>query len=162
VSGWNYVCYTGASRPIQDAFAEVRVDLLAVYRLRPDQGYDKWFAGRPELSTLLTLEPYQSLFVLMANSRSWVQDAAASPPASSNLVLGWNSVCHTGQTKAVETATTPIAGQFGAIYSLGPGQVWSRFLPGRPELSTLTELRRFASVLILVTAAEGVEWLFGP
>jgi hypothetical protein len=162
VSGWNHICYAGASQSTQDAFSEVGSDVLAVYRLRPDQGYDKWFPSRPDLSTLLALEPYQSLFVLMANSRSWMQDAAASPPASASLVLGWNNACYAGQTKGVEAATADIGGQFAAIYYLRPEQAWSRFLPGRPDLSNLAELRPFTSVLILVTATDGVEWLFDP
>jgi hypothetical protein len=105
---------------------------------------------------------YESLLLLMSSSRSWSQNAAASPPASRDLVPGWNSVCYLGQTKEVEAATASIAGKFSVIYVLAPDQSWKRFVPGRPQISNLASLQQLSSVLTLVTQAEGAQWVFDP
>jgi len=162
VAGWNYACYIGAAQPIQQALASISDGLLAVYRLRPHQGYDKWFPHRPDVSTMTSVGSYESLLLLMSSSSSWSQNAAASPPASHDLAPGWNSVCYLGQTKEVEAATASIAGKFSVIYVLAPDQSWKRFVPGRPQISNLASLQQFSSVLTLVTQAEGAQWVFDP
>jgi len=162
VTGWNHVCYVGPSQATQDALADIGDAVLAIYRLRPDQGYDKWFPGRPDISTMTSVGSYESLLLLMSSNRSWSQNAAASPPASRDLTQGWDSVCYLGQTKEVEAATASIAGKFSIIYALAPEQSWKRFVPARPEISNLASLQRFSSVLILLTQAEGAQWVFDP
>ena len=162
VTGWNHVCYVGPSQATQDALADIGDAVLAVYRLRPDQGYDKWFPGRPDISTMTSVGSYESLLLLMSSNRSWSQNAAASPPASRDLTQGWDSVCYLGQTKEVEAATASIAGKFSIIYALAPEQSWKRFVPARPEIGNLASLQRFSSVLILLTQAEGAQWVFDP
>jgi len=162
VAGWNHVCYLGPAQPIDQALADISQDVIAAYRLRPDQGYDKWFPDRPELGPVMDLSPYEALFILMAKDATWLQQPEGSVPTSMALVQGWNSVCYTGQTKAADAATAAIAGRFAIIYALAPDQPWKRFLPGQPEISTLVELVRFSALLVLVTDDAGANWAFDP
>lgn len=161
VAGWNHVCYVGPSQDIQDALADISQDVLAAYRFRA-QGSDKWLPGRPDISTITTLSPYEPLFLLLASGVAWPQQPSGSPPAVAPLVQGWNSVCYAGQTKDVESATQGIGGQFAVLYVFAPNQGWQRFVPGRPDVSDPMQLSRFASVLVLVTEAGGTQWAFDP
>jgi hypothetical protein len=157
---WRHSCYGGASQPSEDALGEVSSDIVAVYRLRPDQGYDRWFPGRPDVSTMTVLNPYDTLFILMASDTAWPQQPPGESRTSVDLVFGWNSICYTGQPKDAERATEGIAGQFAIAYTLAPGQAWKRFVPGRPDVSNLNELDSFTPVLILVTEGAGAMWVF--
>jgi hypothetical protein len=161
VAGWNHVCYVGPNEDIEDALGDIGQDVLAAYRLRAE-GYDKWFPGQPDVSTIATLSPYEPLFLLLASSAAWPQQPSGSPPAVTPLAQGWNSVCYAGEPKDVESATQGIGGQFAVLYVLAPGQGWQRFVPGRPDLSDPIQLSRFASVLILVTEPGGTQWAFDP
>lgn len=162
VAGWNHVCYLGPTQDIQGALADIVEKVQAVYSLRPGQGYDKWFPGRAEISTISTLDPYQSLLLLLSDDASWPQQPSGPEPSSADLEQGWNSVCYAGETTDLSTVTQSIDGQFGVVYALGSSQGWQRFVPGRADISNLTQLTRFASVLILVTQQGGTEWSFGP
>jgi len=159
---WTYSCYLGASQPTEDALATISGDVLAAYRLRPDQGYDRWFPARPTVNTMTEFNPYDALFLLVATGATWPQQPSGAPPSDANLVFGWNSVCYTGQTKEPESATQGIDGDFAILYTLAPGQAWQRFVPGRPEASTLTQLDSVTPVLILATEEGGALWVFDP
>jgi hypothetical protein len=159
-AGWNDSCYVGADQPIEDALAGVLDRVLAVYQMRSDQGFDRWFAGKPHVSTITSLSAYDQLFLLMSQSATWVHEPSGTPPTSVALASGWNSVCYTGATKDIEAAVAGIAGQFGVIYTLTPDQTWRRFVPGRPDVSNLSRLDRFTAVLILVTEEGGGTWAF--
>jgi len=161
-AGWKHACYVGADLPIPQALADLGASVLAVYRLRPDQGYDRWFPNRPDISTITTVSPYEALFILTANDAAWPQEPGAAPPTGLDLAQGWNSACYSGQTKDVQTATASIAGQYPILYLLAPGEGWKRFIPARPEISNLAELQRFAAVLMLVSQPEGAHWVFDP
>jgi len=162
VAGWNHVCYLGPDQPIEDALVAFGESVVAVYRLESAGGYARWFPGRPDLSNISTVTPFQPLFILMASSAPWQQQPDGTPPTSIQLAQGWNSVCYSGQTKGTEEATAGIAGQVGVLYWLAPEQAWRRFVPGRPEISDLPELQQFAATLVLATQPEGVEWVFDP
>ena len=159
---WTYSCHLGASQPTEDALAAISGDVLAAYRPRPDQGYDRWFPGKPDLSTMTVLNPYDALFLLVAGDAAWPQEPWGEPRTSVDLVFGWNSVCYSGQTKDAATATEGIGGQFAIAYTLAPGQPWTRFVPGRPDVSNLSQLESFTPVLILVTEEGGALWVFDP
>jgi hypothetical protein len=114
------------------------------------------------VSTLTVLNPYDALFLLVAGDAAWPQEPWGESPTSANLVFGWNSVCYTGQTKDTETATEDIASQLAIVYTAAPGQAWKRFVPGKPDVSTLNQLDSFTPVLILVTEEAGALWMFEP
>jgi hypothetical protein len=159
-SGWNDSCYVGAAQPIEDALADVADRVLAVYRMRSDQGFDRWFPARPDASTMTTVNPYDQLFILMAQSGVWTHQPLGTPPASVPLAAGWNSVCYMGTSKTTAAATAGISDQIGAMYNLTQDQSWRRFIPGRPEVSNLSQLYPSISVLVLVTDLGGAQWVF--
>jgi hypothetical protein len=130
--------------------------------LRPDQVFDRWFAGRPEFSTITALNPYDPLFILMGSDATWQQEVSGSPLTSASLGPGWNNVCYAGRTDDVEMATADISSQVAVIYVLGAGQAWGRFVPDRPDISDLTQLEQFSCPLVLVTDPNGVTWAFSP
>jgi Tol biopolymer transport system component/pimeloyl-ACP methyl ester carboxylesterase len=162
MAGWNQACYLGAEQPIDQALAGIAGDLLGVYRLNSSQTFARWFPGRLDVSTITSVAPYQPLFVLMANAASWAQSPAEPPPTSAGLVQGWNNVCYAGETKSADDATVGMAGSFSILYRLGSDQTWGRFVPARPELSSITELNTYDSVLMLVTHVGGAQWIFNP
>jgi hypothetical protein len=159
---WRYSCYVGTSQLAEDAFAGATGDVLAVYRLTPDQRFDGWFPGRPELSNITMLNPYDALFVLMASDATWPQEPSSESRDSVELVFGWNSVCYTGATKEAEAATAGIDGQFAVAYTLAPDRTWRLFIPGKPDASTLTQLEPSTPVLILTTEKISIVWVFDP
>ncbi len=160
VGGWNSSCHVGPEEPIEDALADVLDHVLAVYRMSSDQGFDRWFPNRPEVSNITAVNPYQPLFILMGQQAFWGHEPSGTPPTSVPLASGWNSVCYTGQTKSAEDATAGVAGGFGIMYQLGSDQDWRRFIPGRPEVSNLAQLEPFSSVLILIANENGALWVF--
>lgn len=161
-TGWNQHCYLGGPQSIEQALADIVDGVLAVYRLNPAQTFDRWFPGRPDVSTITTVNPYEPLFILMANGAAWLQAPPSTPAASVTLAQGWNSVCYLGQTKPAGDATASIASQFGILYMLEGSQPWGRFVPNRPEVSNITQLSQYAPVLILVTQEDGATWAFNP
>jgi hypothetical protein len=164
VSGWNNSCYVGPEQLIDDALAGVAENVLAAYRMRADQGFDRWFPNRPDVSTIASLSPYQSLFILTDQSAAWVQvqQLSGMPPASTSLANGWNSVCYTGGTKSTEEATAGVAGGLAIMYQLASDQSWSRYAPDRPDVSNLVQLSQFGAVLVLVNQEGGTSWTFDP
>jgi hypothetical protein len=160
VSGWNSLCYLGPEQPIEDALAGVANDILAVYRMRADQGFDRWFPNRPEVSTISAVSPFQSLVILSAQQASWENEPSGTPPTLVSLSRGWNNVCYTGATKDVQAATAGISENFNVLYTLAQDQTWRRFIPGRPEVSNLGQLESSTSALILVTSDNGALWVF--
>jgi hypothetical protein len=160
-AGWNYACYTGPEAPIETALASLVDETSVVYRMRPDQGYDRWFPSRPELSNIAALSPYQALLVLTSTAATWNQTTAGPEPDSVDLAQGWNSVCYCGQAQDMEQATAAISGDFTILYAFD-GQAWRRFVPGRPELSSISQLEHCQAVLVLATRQGGTSWAFGP
>lgn len=159
---WRQSCYLGSAQAASDALAADTGDVLAAYRLRADQGYDRWFLGRPELSTMTALDSYEALFLLMSADATWDQQPSGTPPSSADLVFGWNNVCYAGEGKDTSTAMAGVEGQFVVVYSLAEDQTWRRFIADRPEVSNLSQLDPFTPVLVLVTQSDGLEWVFEP
>jgi hypothetical protein len=157
----NHVCHTDLGKPLEAALAMFINDVAVAYRLRPDQGYDRWFPGRPDVSTITSISPYEPLFLLMSDSTVWVQQLS-TPPTSVNLHQGWNSTCYIGHSESVSDAATTIAGQVGILYALGSGQTWRRYVWDRPEISSIARLEQYDAVLMLVTNPGGTTWAFDP
>jgi photosystem II stability/assembly factor-like uncharacterized protein len=159
-AGWSYACYTGPEAPIETALASVAGQTSVVYRMRADQGYDRWFPGRLELSTISSLSPHEALLILTSTAATWNQTTSESEPASVDLIQGWNSVCYCGEAKDVGEATAAISGDFSILYAFD-NQAWHRYVPGRPEVSNLSQLQHCQAVLVLVTRQGGTSWPFG-
>jgi YVTN family beta-propeller protein len=159
-TGWNQVCYVGAEQPIEDALAPVIDGVSAVYRLGAGGGYDRWFPGRPEVSTITNVSPYKPLLLLMTEGAAWNQTPSGSVPTSASLAQGWNTICYAGTDKPASEATSTIADDVSILYMLGSGQAWSRYVPGRPEVSNIDELAQYDAALILANGE--TTWTFGP
>jgi hypothetical protein len=157
--GWNYVCYTETDQPVDDGLSPLADKALAAYHLKAGGGYDRWFPGRSDMTTIDTLSSYDALFILVADSTVWVQQPSTAP-TSASLAQGWNSVCYVGETKSINDATGTIAGQLGILYALGSDQTWSRHVPSRPEVSNIAQLEQYNAVLMLMTESGGTTWTF--
>jgi hypothetical protein len=162
VAGWNDKCYIGEEMAIEDALTGIEDKVLAIYILNQSQEFDSWFPGRSNLSTITSLKPYDQLFVLMSGAGTWTQEQSSAQQPSVSLVQGWNSICYTGQQKAVANATSGIAGKFSILYMLADDQTWGRYVPGRPELSDMTQCAPLEALLVLVTQEGGATWVFNP
>jgi parallel beta-helix repeat protein len=159
-AGWNFQCYVGASRPIEEAVVDAIGKISAVYLLRDGDLSDRWFPDRPDVSTLSTVNPGDTLFLLTSDPFMWTQAASDAEPMVT-LAQGWNGVCYTGGSVSAEAATGGIDVPYSVIYTLAPDQTWRRFVPGNPQASNLSYLDEFTPVLILVTGNAG-RWVFNP
>jgi hypothetical protein len=159
VPSWRYTCYDGAERPIAEALASSAGQIYAVYRLEVDQTFVRWFPDRPDLSTITTIRPYESLFILTSAAIAW-EPSDGSPPSTVSLVPGWNAVCYGGATRSAAEATASIGEQLAVLYSLASDGTWQRFAPGRPDISSLTELHTLDPILLLATGATDFVWAF--
>jgi len=169
---WNDVCYIGPDQDVEDAMADIIDNALAIYRFTndADQTWDHHFPGRCDtegLCTIETLEPYDQLFILMADSATWVQEVTVGADANDKddqvaLVELWNSVCYAGDSKPVDDATASIVGDYVILYTLGSDQMWRRQVPGRADLTNITTLNKYTSVVVLVTNPAGTTWVFDP
>jgi pimeloyl-ACP methyl ester carboxylesterase len=163
VAGWNDKCYVGEEAAIEDALGGIASKVLGVYRLdASSQDFGRWFPGRSDLSDISTVKPYDQLFLLMSAAATWEQEQSTAQQASVSLVQGWNSICYMGQQKAVAEATSGIADKLSILYMLRDSQAWDRYVPGRSDVSDITQLKPYDSVLVLVTQAGGAQWIFNP
>jgi hypothetical protein len=160
--GWKHTCYVGEAGPIDQALGVAADKVLAIYRLGENQTWDRWFPGRPDVSTFATLSPYDQVFVLASEAVTWNQQFWGVSQGSVDLSQGWNSVCYSGATKDIETAVAGIGAPVGVIYALQPDQTWARYVPDRPTLSSLTHCARLDSLLVFVTAPAPTQWVFDP
>jgi hypothetical protein len=158
--GWNYECYVGESRPTEEVLATAAGRVRAAYRLGTGGVFDRWFPNLPEVSTLTTVNPGDTLFLLTSDPFLWTQPVSDADSAV-DLAQGWNAVCYSGGSGLVEAVTGGIDLPYTVIYTLAPDHTWRRFVPGKPEVCSLSELAKFTPVLILVTGSEG-HWVFSP
>jgi hypothetical protein len=76
------------------------------------------------------------------------------PALTVSLVPGWNDVCYVGPEQPIEDAVADIAGDIAAIYRIRNDlQIWQRWIPDRPELSTMTTFYPYDQLFVLVTAS---------
>jgi hypothetical protein len=162
VAGWNDKCYVGEQKDIEEALAGIADRVVVMYILNSAQEWHCWLPGRPDISTTTTLKPYDQLFVLMSASADWVQERSTAQQTSISLVEGWNSICYTGQQKAIADATAGLAGKFSILYMLTDSQAWAKYVPGRPDQTDIPQLKMYDSVLVRVTEQGGTVWTFDP
>jgi hypothetical protein len=159
-AGWNHVCYIGAQGPVGEALGSVAPSVQALYRFGAGGALDRWFPGRPEVSTIDTLAPQDSLLMLMGAAAEWAQTSEAAAPDTADMAQGWNSICYEGESRAVGEAVGGVDGELAIIYALAPGQGWLRFVPGREEISDLERVEPHQALLALVSDAAGATWDF--
>jgi hypothetical protein len=159
-AGWNQVCYIGAEGPVEEALGAVAGSVQALYRMRTDGALDRWFPGRPEVSTIDTLSPQDPLLMLVAAPVEWTQSGEETADRTADMAQGWSSICYEGESRAVDEAMGGVDGELDIVYSLVPEQGWLRFVPGRSEISNLERVEPHQALLVLVSDAAGATWDF--
>jgi hypothetical protein len=159
--GWNQVCYVGAEQPVEAALSDIAGSVQALYRIGTGGALDRWFPDSPQMSTIHTLVPCDPLLVLMSETVTWTQTSDQAAPDTADLEQGWNAVCYEGEDEDIEEAVKGVHDQIATIYALVPGQGWLRYVPDRPEVSTLDRLQRHQPILVLVSEPAGATWHFG-
>jgi len=160
-AGWNHVCYIGAEQPVREALGDIAGSVQALYRIESGGALDRWFPGRPEVSTITALAPEDSLLMLMAAPAAWNQTGVGAAPDVTDMAQGWSSICFEGGAQDIEDAVEGIDGQVTIIYALAPGQGWLRFVPGRSDISSLDRVEPHQALLVLVDDPGGAVWHFG-
>jgi hypothetical protein len=160
--GWKHTCYVGEAKPIDQALGAAADKVIAVYRLKGGQMWDRWFPGRPSASTITALSPWDQLFVLGSEATTWNQQFSGASQGSVALAQGWNSICYSGATKDVEAAVAGITEQVAVVYALQADQSWGHYAPDKPDVSTLTQVARVEALLVLITQEGGTTWVFDP
>ena len=74
IQNWNSVCYAGASKSPDEATASINGSLKIIYSLASDQSWRRYVPNRTELTNIVTLNKYTSVFALMTNAGTWVFD----------------------------------------------------------------------------------------
>jgi hypothetical protein len=160
--GWTQTCYVGEAKPIEQALGTAADQVLAVYSLGESGAWGRWFPGRADVSTVTALDPWDHLFVLASETVVWNQQFSGASQGSVALTPGWNGLCYSGATKDAESAIEGIGGQVGVVYALQPDQKWARYVPGRSDISNLTQFARLSSMLVLSTVPAPTQWVFDP
>jgi hypothetical protein len=76
VEGWSDVCYPGASKPVEDATANIIGDFEILYSLGSDQLWRRFVPGRADITNIVTLNQYTSVFLLVTveGGSTWIFD----------------------------------------------------------------------------------------
>jgi YVTN family beta-propeller protein len=153
--GWTYACYFGAEQSLDDALGTARDSVLAVYRPGPS-GYDRWFPDKPELSTISTVRSGEALFVLASGYAAWAQEPSQTS-SDFSLAPGWTSICYSGESKEAALAVGEMSEEIAVSYGLAADGTWRRFVPTRPDLSTMSYVRSFSPLIVLIPTQEAPE-----
>ena len=65
MEGWTSVCYAGESKGVEDATSNIIGDFEILYSLGSDQLWRRFVPGRAELTNIVTLNQYTSVFLLV-------------------------------------------------------------------------------------------------
>ncbi len=73
------------------------------------------------------------------------------------LVNGWNDACYSGREQPIEDALAPVIDNVVAVYRLVNGEgTFDRWFPGRADISTITTVKPYDQLIILMKAS--VDW----
>lgn len=98
-------------------------------------------------------------------SAFWAGHASSGSPSSEVKTYqpGWANIAWLGDTAPVDAALSSIADSVGIVYYLDPDSgSWQRYIPGRPEVSTLTTMAFGKSYLLLFTKPATLEQATQP
>jgi len=155
ISVWSGDDGTGA----EQAFATCDAGaIVAAYYLVPeDQTWQRWFAGRPLVSTLETLNDMQGVIALGA-----VGAPAPTPTPTPALGSGQLANCPQPNNWAISVwtgpdnvdtesalATCPDTAVVAAYWLDPDTQGWLRYFQGRPQLSNLLTLGNLQGIIVL-------------
>jgi hypothetical protein len=63
--GWNSVCYAGEPKDVESATQGIGGQFAVLYVLAPDQGWQRFVPGRPDLSDAIQLGRFASVLILV-------------------------------------------------------------------------------------------------
>lgn len=130
--------------------------IVALWRLPAGGSWERYLPGRPDLSTLKTVNANEGLFICATGQATLTQTvASAGPPRPSALQPGCNfvAVAQDGAPAALAAAVQP-AGAVQTVWRFDTSaNRWAVFLPAAPSSGTLADLKRADGVFVCVTAA---------
>ncbi len=160
---WSIAVWDGPSGTASgDALATCGAGAVdAAYSLDPQTGaWSRWFAAKPELSTMPPLSDMQGLLALggtVAAAGDHLAAAQASgqlhncPPPGKWSIAVWEGPSGTTPADALATCGE---GTVGAAYALDPQTgAWSRWFAVKPELRTMAPLSDIQGVIALGAAS---------
>jgi hypothetical protein len=157
IAAWWGSPATANDTAIEQALATCgEASIVAAYSLDPDAGtFLRYVAGRPDISTLEDIDLYDGIMVLGSPS-------AAPPPLPVPAIApGFLANCPAVDKWAISVSARPYSDvqeafatcesvTIAAAYALHPEtQGWSRYIAGRPDLTTLTSLDSMEGLLTL-------------
>jgi hypothetical protein len=151
--GWHNAVWTGAASTPEEAFACAEGKYAAAYRLA-NGSWESYIPGRSDISTMTDLAQYDAFLILITQSVTCEMPVGAAPETSRTLqwVAGWQNAGWTGANgTAPQNAFACANGKYVAAYRLANGS-WESYIPGRSDISTMTDLDQYDAFLILVTA----------
>jgi len=66
--GWNNVCYAGEPKDVESATQGIEGQFAVLYVLAPDQGWQRFVPGRPDLSDPIQLGRFASVLILVTEA----------------------------------------------------------------------------------------------
>jgi len=151
--GWHNAVWTGGDSTPEEAFACAEGKYAAAYRYTTS-GWQGYFPGLPDSSTMTGLAQYDAFLILITESVTCAMPLEPAPGASRTLewAAGWQNAGWTGADgTAPEEAFACAEGKYAAAYRYTTGG-WEGYFPGLPDSSSMTDLAQYDAFLILVTA----------
>lgn len=76
VQGWNSVCYTGETKPVEDATSGIAEAIGILYKFLDSQSWGRYVPNRADVTTIATLTQLDSVLILIteATGTTWVFD----------------------------------------------------------------------------------------
>ena len=151
--GWQNAVWTGAASTPAEAFACAEGKYAAAYRYTTT-GWEGYFPGLPDISTMTDLAQYDAFLVLITQSVTCEMPIGAAPGASRTLqwAAGWQNAGWTGADgTAPQDAFACAEGKYAAAYRY-TASGWEGYFPSLPDISTMGPLNKYDAFLILVTA----------
>jgi len=74
--GWNNVCYTGQTKPVEEATSGMAAAIGILYKFLDTQSWERYVPNRADVTTISTLTQLDSVLVLIteAAGTTWVFD----------------------------------------------------------------------------------------
>jgi len=148
--GWHNDTWTGASTPAE-AFACAAGSYAAAYRFT-DAGLERYFPDRPDISDMGPLAQYDAFLILVTQPVTCLMPVAAS---GATRTLQWSAGWHNDAWSGADGTPPQQAfacadGSYAAAYRFTDAGL-ERYIPDRPDISTMGPLNRYDAFLILVT-----------
>jgi hypothetical protein len=151
--GWNNAAWSGPDGTApEDVFACAAGKYAAAYRF-VNGGLERFFPARPDISNMGPLNKYNAFLILITAPVTCVMPVSSTSGATAALQwgLGWNNSGWSGADgTAPGDAFACADGGYAAAYRYVASGL-ERFFPGRPDISNMAPLNKYAAFLILLS-----------